>query len=52
MVFTTHCDPSPCHPPKRSIKVRLRKEEEKRKKENDKLNNLLRQGKVKLEDLY
>ena len=38
-----------CHPPKRSVKVRLRKEEEKRKRENDILNNMLRNGKIKLD---
>lgn len=50
MVFTSNFnDTTPLHPLKRSIKVRMRKEEEKRKRENDKLNNLLRQGKIKLD---
>lgn len=42
MPTTNDCDPRPLHPLKRSQKVRLRKEEEKRAKEKAKLLNELR----------
>ena len=46
MVFTSNFhDTTPLHPLKRSVKVRLRKEEEKRKKEKTKLLNELKYGK-------